>query len=45
MKAIVQTFLLTVLTTLNLFGQNNLPKNLKQTVKYLDSDCSDSVKR
>jgi hypothetical protein len=45
MKAILQTFFLTVLTTLNLFGQNNLPKNLKQTVKYLDSDCSDSVKK
>lgn len=32
------------MTSLNLFGQNKLPKNLKQTVKYLDEDCSELVK-
>ncbi len=28
----------------NLFAQNELPKNLKQAVMYLDKDCPDDVK-
>lgn len=44
MRTTILIFTLTVLTTLNLFGQNKLPKNLKQTVQYLDKDCSDSIK-
>lgn len=27
-----------------MFGQNKLPTNLKQAVKYLDKDCSNRVK-
>jgi hypothetical protein len=44
MRTLLQIFTLTILTSLNLFGQNKLPKNLKQAVKYLDKDCSDNVK-
>lgn len=44
MKALPQILTLAILTSLNVFGQNKLPKNLNQTVKYLDKDCSDSVK-
>lgn len=44
MRTTILIFTLTVLTTFNLFGQNKLPKNLKQTVQYLDKDCSDSIK-
>lgn len=45
MGKILQVLTLTVLTTLNFFGQTKLPKNLKQTVKYLNTDCPDSVKQ
>jgi hypothetical protein len=44
MRKILQILTLTLLTSLNLFGQNKLPKNLKLAVKYLDKDCSDIVK-
>jgi hypothetical protein len=44
MRTLLQIFTLTILTSLNLFGQNKLPKNLKQAVKYLDKDCTDNVK-
>lgn len=44
MKTLLQILTLTVLTSLNLFGQNTLPKNLKQTVQYLENDCSNSLK-
>ena len=44
MKILIQILTLTVVTTINLFGQNKLPKNLKQTVLYLTLDCPDSVK-
>lgn len=29
---------------MNLFGQSKLPKNLKQSVQYLDKDCPEEVK-
>lgn len=44
MKILLQILTLIILTTLNVFGQNKLPRTLKQAVKYLDKDCSDSVK-
>ena len=44
MKTILQILTLTTLTTLNVFGQNKLPRNLKQVVKYLDKECSENVK-
>lgn len=44
LRTLLQILTLTILTSLNLFGQNKLPKNLKQTVRYLDRDCSDSLK-
>ncbi len=44
MRTLLQIITLTILTSLNLFGQSKLPKNLKQTVKYLNKDCPDSVK-
>ena len=44
MRTLLQILTLTILTSVNLFGQNKLPKNLKQAVQYLDRDCSDSVK-
>lgn len=44
MRTILQILTLTLLTSLNLFGQNKFPKNLKQAVKYLDKDCSETVK-
>jgi len=44
MRTTLQIFMLTILTSLNLFGQNMLPKNLKQTVQYLDKDCSENLK-
>ncbi|MGV0757594.1 DUF6794 domain-containing protein [Empedobacter brevis] len=44
MRTLLQIVTLTILTSLNLFGQSKLPKNLKQTVLYLDKDCPDSVK-
>lgn len=44
MRTMLQILTLTLLTSLNLFGQNKLPKNLKQAVKYLDNDCSETVK-
>ena len=43
MKIQIKILTLTILTTLNLFGQQ-LPKNLKQAVQYLNNDSSDSVK-
>lgn len=44
MKTLRQIIILTILTSLNLFGQNKLPKNLRQTVQYLDKDCPERVK-
>lgn len=44
MRTLLQIFMLTILTSLNLFGQNMLPKNLKQAVQYLDKDCSENLK-
>lgn len=44
MRNLKQILVITFLTSLNLFGQNKLPKNLKQAVKYFDKDCSDIVK-
>ncbi|WP_430613213.1 DUF6794 domain-containing protein [Flavobacterium sp. JP2137] len=44
MRTLLKILTLTVLTSINLFGQNKLPKNLRQAVKYLDKDCSESVK-
>lgn len=44
MRTILQILTLTLLTSLNLLGQNRLPTDLKQVVKYLDKDCSDNVK-
>lgn len=44
MRTILQILTLTILTSLNLFGQNKLPKNLGQAVQYLEKDCSDIVK-
>lgn len=44
MRTLIQILTLTILTSINLFGQNKLPKNLTQAVKYLDKDCSESVK-
>ncbi|MDD2797923.1 MAG: hypothetical protein PHV20_04960 [Bacteroidales bacterium] len=44
MRTILQILIFTFLTSQNLFGQNNLPKNLKQSVQYLDKDCSELVK-
>ena len=44
MRTILQILIFTFLASLNLFGQNNLPKNLKQSVQYLDKDCSELVK-
>lgn len=44
MRILLQILILIILTSLNLFGQNKLPKNLKQAVKYLDKDCPNDVK-
>lgn len=44
MRTLLQILILTILTSLNLFGQNKLPKNLKQAVQYLDKDCSEDLK-
>ncbi len=44
MRTPLQILTLTILTSLNLFGQSKLPKNLKQSVQYLDKDCSELVK-
>lgn len=33
-----------ILTTTDSFGQNSLPKNLKQAVRYLDKECPERVK-
>ena len=45
MRTLLQILTLTFLTSINLFGQAKLPKNLKQAVKYLDKDCPESVKQ
>jgi len=44
MRTLLLNFILLTITTVNLFGQNRLPENLKQAVKFLDKDCPDSVK-
>jgi type II secretory pathway component PulJ len=44
MKMRLQILSLIILTSLNLFGQNKLPRNLKQTVQYLEKDCSENIK-
>lgn len=44
MRTILQILILTFLTSLNLFAQNKMPKNLKQSVQYLDKECSELVK-
>lgn len=44
MKTLLQILILTFFLSQNLIGQIKLPKNLEQSVLYLDKDCSDSVK-
>lgn len=44
MRTLLHTLTLISLISLNLFGQTKLPKNLKQTVQYLDKDCPENVK-
>lgn len=40
----LKIIVLIVFISTNFFGQEKLPKNLKQAVKYLDKDCPDIVK-
>ena len=44
MRTILIIIGLICLTFINSFGQKDTPKNLKQTVKFLDIDCPDSLK-
>ena len=44
MKTLLQILILAFFLSQNLIGQIKLPKNLEQSVLYLDKDCSDSVK-
>ena len=44
MRTVVLIIGLICLTITNSFGQGSMPKNLKQTVKFLDEDCPDSLK-
>ncbi|SFJ76542.1 DUF6794 domain-containing protein [Myroides guanonis] len=44
MRTILLIVSIFYLTLVNSFGQSDMPKNLKQTVSYLDKDCSDSLK-
>jgi len=44
MRTVLIIIGLICLTFTNSFGQESTPKNLKQTVKFLDIDCSDSLK-
>ena len=45
MRTVVLIIGLICLTFTNSFGQKSTPKNLKQTVKFLDEDCPDSLKK
>ena len=44
MKTLQQILILIFFSTQNLIGQTKLPKNLEQSVLYLDKDCSNIVK-
>lgn len=44
MKTLLVIVCLVCLTWTNSFGQKGVPKNIKQSVKFLDIDCSDSLK-
>ena len=44
MRIVVLVIGFICLTLTNSFGQKDTPKNLKQTVKFLDKDCPDSLK-
>jgi len=44
MKTLLQILTLIFLTSINLFGQTKLPRNLKQAVKYLNEECPEMVK-
>lgn len=43
-RTILKILTIIILTSSNLLGQNRLPRNLKQTVHFLNSDCSESLK-
>ena len=44
MRKTIKILTISIFTSLNLFGQNKLPKNLIQTVKFLNIDCSENIK-
>jgi len=44
MRTLLQILALIMLASLHVFGQHKLPRNLRQTVQYLEKDCSDIVK-
>ncbi len=44
MRKLLQILIITITTSVNLLGQNKLPKNLKQAVRYLEKNCSEVLK-